>query len=347
MQSGPCGQLGQPCCPSSLLRNSQFCPDGRNLRCTSATGAGRCEACGGTGEPCCQREPNDDPSCDLGNVCADDICRPCGDLGERCCPSSLSGTRNSLFCPTGRGLRCSSASGNGRCEACGGAGEPCCQLNDKSPPSCIAGKVCNAGACEPCGERGERCCSSTLDGNIGYCPSGTTLRCSSDTGDGFCLSCGGFGERCCQKTLTSTPTCDSGTVCNGNGCCGTASCPADTIAGPVSTAGADLCPDDPSKSSPGRCGCGVPETPTCGLPDTADGSEGVNAIGVALDASGSLTEADFLLLREQVRDPKRELFVSVWVWCDSQKLFHLSCSVVGGRASPAGVLSSTLLGSIF
>eukprot|EP00892_Ulva_mutabilis_P011218 jgi/Ulvmu1/8469/UM044_0002.1 len=75
----------------------------------------------------------------------------------------------------------------------------------------------------------------------------------------------------------------------------------------------DTCPGDPNKSSPGRCGCGVPETPTCGspappqqppsvpppqlppvpVPDPADGSAGVNAIGIAVDASNSLSQADF------------------------------------------------------
>eukprot|EP00892_Ulva_mutabilis_P002683 jgi/Ulvmu1/12415/UM009_0065.1 len=82
----------------------------------------------------------------------------------------------------------------------------------------------------------------------------------------------------------------------------------------------DTCPGDPNKSSPGRCGCGVPETPTCGspappqqppsvppsqlppvpVPDPADGSAGVNAIGIAVDASNSLSQADFDDVLQQV-----------------------------------------------
>eukprot|EP00892_Ulva_mutabilis_P010419 jgi/Ulvmu1/774/UM010_0148.1 len=282
----PCGERGELCCDGR--NNVDLCPAGINLFCDGPSGTGRCASCGGIGEPCCQRRFADDPFCDALLACIDGECMPCGERGERCCE----GRRNADACPDGNNLRCASAPGGSRCEACGGAGEPCCQRTLTSRLACDADHTCHEGMCEPCGERGERCCnqSPVLRRNAEFCSGGITLRCSSEAGNGTCISCGGFGEPCCDRFSSGRPTCDRGISCTDAGCCGTEDC----------SVGDDACPEDPEKTRPGRCGCGVPETAGCGLPDPDAGSAGDTAVGICVDASGSLTEAEFNSVREQV-----------------------------------------------
>lgn len=155
-----CGERGQPCCPGN--GNDQRCQASLSklLRCSSDTGPGVCVACGGTGEPCCQRIPSVDPSCAQGNRCTAAVCEACGERGEPCCE----GRSNLEFCAPntlGSPLRCSSDSGQGTCESCGAAGERCCQRTPTDDPSCARGNVCTSSGCRPCGEVGEPCCQRT------------------------------------------------------------------------------------------------------------------------------------------------------------------------------------------
>lgn len=63
----------------------------------------------------------------------------------------------------------------------------------------------------------------------------------------------------------------------------------------------DGCPDDPAKSEAGVCGCNAPEVPRCGQPPPEDVAyAGGSAIGLALDCSGALTEAEFAITIRQV-----------------------------------------------
>lgn len=63
----------------------------------------------------------------------------------------------------------------------------------------------------------------------------------------------------------------------------------------------DGCPDDPAKSEAGVCGCSAPEVPRCGQPPPEDVAyAGGSAIGLALDCSGALSEAEFAITIRQV-----------------------------------------------
>ena len=61
----------------------------------------------------------------------------------------------------------------------------------------------------------------------------------------------------------------------------------------------DACPDDQRKVEPGRCGCGVVETPDCG--DVSRCARSLE-IGISLDTSGSIGPIDFDTALEQVRN---------------------------------------------
>ena len=60
---------------------------------------------------------------------------------------------------------------------------------------------------------------------------------------------------------------------------------------------ADACPADARKVEPGRCGCGVAETPDCG--DVRRCQSGL-VVGITLDSSGSVGTSNFETAREQV-----------------------------------------------
>ncbi len=123
-------------------------------RCASAVAS--CEACGGSGEPCCETPTA--PCRGSSLTCQAGRCMPCGALGQACCPSGCNG-----------GFPCE----GGTC-VCGGNGQPCCP-DDRCQ---LASQVCLSnrmpgrtptdppvdptleGRCWPCGfVQGNPCCA--------------------------------------------------------------------------------------------------------------------------------------------------------------------------------------------
>lgn len=114
---------------------------------------GTCQACGGSGEPCCAGRSCDDP---MATTCDGTTCVACGGAGEPCCAAGPA-CRSMLTCA---GDRCLPPDGTrgGRCrftfnpcddfawcdpvrqicQPCGGAGEGCCLL----APRCMTGLSC-------------------------------------------------------------------------------------------------------------------------------------------------------------------------------------------------------------
>ena len=222
----------------------------------------------------------------------------CGERGQQCCSAS----ENFRACPAGSDLVCNSA---GVCEPCGGAGEPCCQRLARLEPECDLRNVCTPGGCEPCGQRGERCCAG--EDNAEFCQFPDALSCSRSDGDGVCVLCGGFGQPCCQIRSGDAPFCDSGS-CNSSGCCGTNSC-SGTISPTVTPTPPPPRPSPPPprpSPPPPR-----PSPPTVSPPpvastsprvrtDPTGGTEFINPIAIAVDASDSLTSSQFSRLLDQV-----------------------------------------------
>lgn len=130
-QRGQCitcgGTTGVPCPPGAGCSRSADCAEGYN--CVD----GRCQPCGASGDPCCERAP----ACRAaGQGCVNGRCAPCGGQSQPCCDgqSCTQGfeCRNGLCqrprcrqdndCPRDRDYRCQ----NGLCLPCGGREEPCC-----------------------------------------------------------------------------------------------------------------------------------------------------------------------------------------------------------------------------
>lgn len=87
----------------------------------------------------------------------------------------------------------------------------------------------------------------------------------------------------------------------------------------------DGCPGDPAKSAPGICGCGVPDTPRCGAKPPEDLQfAGGSAIGITIDCSAPMTEADFNVTRRQVCRP------DALQHCPPRRSPHTPCSQRSG-----------------
>lgn len=160
------------------------------------------QACGAPTQSCCQLSEFTPPSCDIGAICADEVCMACGDAGQPCCASSLTGF-SSILCPGGEqdaaSLRCNDGTGAGICEQCGREGQICCLDNDYAEPECDAGFNCGGagagglGECGRCGGIGQECCATVI--NIGELrdPCSKGGACSG----GVCVECGGLEQPCC------------------------------------------------------------------------------------------------------------------------------------------------------
>jgi hypothetical protein len=141
-----CGNLNQPCCPTSN-GVQRTCVDASGMLClySNTDQSYTCVSCGGANEPCCNGPAG---PCTGTNVCdqmpATPTCLPCGIDGNPCCANNKCAT--STAC-------CSddpySASG-GRC---GPSGATCTMLNVRGPGICVAGN------CE-CGLPNQPCCGA-------------------------------------------------------------------------------------------------------------------------------------------------------------------------------------------
>ncbi|MBN2493611.1 MAG: hypothetical protein JXR96_03380 [Deltaproteobacteria bacterium] len=268
-----CGEAGRSCRVDTDCPGNEMCIDGR---CSSGCPELPCE----DGELChqgrCYAEDCQTRSCPgVGIICVDEQC-----LGTDCI---------GVTCPQGE--RCAA----GRCypidcetKTCAGYGEVCvddiCLEALCLGVECPEGEQCAGGRCYPdaCADRtceaGEVCVDDTCveAGCAGVaCPPGQ--RCA----DGSC-----WPEDCEQAD------CGPGEVCE-LGRCVLAECVHDRCP--------DGCPDDPDKTEPGICGCGVPDTdvdadgtPDCldACPDDRDKTEpGICGCGVPdtdVDADGTL-----------------------------------------------------------
>jgi hypothetical protein len=199
-----CGVLGTVCCANQTCTES-------GTSCQS----GRCRACGGDTEPCCE-----------GSVCA---------AGGCCVPSSVGGTECVVAgssCSIRGGSAIGGVCGGGACAsdagACGALNDPCCRSNNTyrctaSNVVCTGATGGSAGKCAACGRSGQACCSGDTCTQAG-------AECNSD---GICELCGAANQACCggpggecNTGLGCTPV-DGGSACKPCGeatqpCCGTA-----------------------------------------------------------------------------------------------------------------------------
>ncbi|MCZ6653687.1 MAG: hypothetical protein O7D91_11755 [Planctomycetota bacterium] len=219
----------------------------------------------------CVNTPNDANSCDDGDLCnGEEVC-----VGGTCQEGTPLDCDDGLFCNGPEtcdpelgcqpgSLPCASdcCENTGTCEPCPcTSDEDCSALDDQ----CNVG-VCNvdAGACESQpGNEGEACddgnaCTENDACTNGEC-AGTTVDC--DDGDA-CTT-----DACDGGACTHTPLdCDDGIDCTDDTCVD-GTCRHEPLTDDNDEDGepncSDGCPDDPNKTSPGECGCGVPEG-TCG-----------------------------------------------------------------------------------
>jgi hypothetical protein len=111
-----CGKTGEVCCA-----------EGGGCDAGNACIAGKCERCGGEGEPCCPTCPG--PSCDS----ATDSAAPCRDGG--CCNAERTCVPEGSACGSGT---CDASS----CGGCGAPGEACCGPPVPGAPWCSSAAVC-------------------------------------------------------------------------------------------------------------------------------------------------------------------------------------------------------------
>jgi hypothetical protein len=211
-----CGDPGVQCCGGNSCNDGGCCVSGICMAvggsCVGLGGGtcnnGTCGTCGAAGLPCCVAASGSGVCTAPETRCTAGTCATCGALGGPCCESAAGGAGTCK----GAGAICSS----GVCIACGTPGSPCCPGNECSSGCCYNstclgegttcgtnGGTCQAGRCSGCGGAGQTCCAT-------LCYDG--LMCKS----GACAACGGSGQACCPAGGT-TPPCQSGMACVGNG----------------------------------------------------------------------------------------------------------------------------------
>jgi hypothetical protein len=170
--AGACGALNDPCCRIS----------GGNYRCTASnvvcsddsSSAGKCVACGRSGQACCAGDTCTQAGAECNN---DGICELCGGLNQACC-GGPGGDCNS-------GLGCTPVDGGSACKPCGEAGQPCCGPDGDRYCATVMLVCIESGTgtrattqCDPCGASGQRCCTGRLcNGNMSCTGTGDAARC--------------------------------------------------------------------------------------------------------------------------------------------------------------------------
>jgi hypothetical protein len=116
--------MGERCC---FTGGSAFCT-AAGLACDG----GRCNTCGGPGQPCCPGQ-----ACGAGGCCVDNDC-----VADGASCGGSAGTCSGGACDGG---------------ACGRPGQPCCPggIGCSAPYAICAG----GSVCETCGNEGDVCCS--------------------------------------------------------------------------------------------------------------------------------------------------------------------------------------------
>ena len=171
---GSCGDLNQPCCPSSSCKASLECaaPVGSALpTCVDACGdTSRNEICCEGLNACDGQSATSFPSA----RCIQRICYVCGTLnkpvcdGDRCAP----------------GLNAV----GGFCRDCGALGKGCCDGETcEASARCIPDSSFTYGFCALCGLLGTRCCDSATQCTDGSVCNQATQNCV----------CGSLGAVCC------------------------------------------------------------------------------------------------------------------------------------------------------
>jgi hypothetical protein len=180
--------------------------------------AGRCRACGRSGDPCCAGD-----GCNAGLTCAGGVCTGCGARGETCCPGAAPCAAGSR-CVSGSCVACECTPGERRempCALCGTRVQTCLESCTWGPLGECAGMgECEAGAvervsCERCGTRSRTCSSTCRWGlpsactGMGECEAGTT---SAFVGGRSCGDCSAFecDSRCRWSDTCSACTCSGG-----------------------------------------------------------------------------------------------------------------------------------------
>jgi hypothetical protein len=199
---------------NSPTRCAQGCAN--NACCTGNTVAinGRCAACGGEGQPCCNGTCNSPLSCDARTHSCVMPCSPL--MGGNCvmnnpCQSGTYDcggacrTTNHDNVPCGANFLCK-----------GGNCPTLCVANG----DCAPGFACSRGACVHCGQVGEPCCGNPTGAttiNADYfrklharCPSSGAV-CDEDSGT--CLACGDNNSVFCCPNGDGTQSCSPGFSC--------------------------------------------------------------------------------------------------------------------------------------
>jgi uncharacterized repeat protein (TIGR01451 family) len=281
------GRFGPDCaeCPGGAAD-----PCSGNGVCDSGIGgSGACEcALGFTGAAC--------DACEAGRFgpdcaeCPGGAAQPCS--GQGVCDAGIDGT-GACVCAAGfAGPMCDDCEA-GRfgpdCVPCpGGAATPCndqgvCDDGKAGSGLCTCDDGFDGAACDPCP-------AGTFGPSCAECPGGAANPCSGhgscdegSEGEGACTCVDGWFGGACQNECG----CENGGTCadgaTGDGSC---ECPAG-FGGP--TCG-DGCPDDPAKTAPGVCGCGVADTDgdADGVIDCEDNCPGVaNADQADADDDGA------------------------------------------------------------
>jgi hypothetical protein len=246
LAGGGCGNGSNP---------TETCSDGvENQNETDVDCGGICSGCAEGG------------SCLLDSDCASGECEngECvAGLGPSCDDGLQNGYETDVDCggpdcdPCADGAGCTANSdcASGDCDAgsCRPAGGPACDDGEQNGDETDVD--CGGPDCDPCADGAG--CNVNADCQSGDCDAGScrpeggpTCADGEQNGDESDVDCGG-------------PDCDpcaDGAGCNVNADCQSGDCRAGTCA----PADQDLCPDDPDKTEPGICGCGVPDVDSDG-----------------------------------------------------------------------------------
>ena len=276
------------------------CAEGESCLADSDCASGNCDAgsCAPAGGPTCDDGVQNGDETDVD--CGGPDCDPCAD-GESCADDSDCASGN---CDAGSCAAVAATCDDGELNGdetdvdCGGPDcDPCAD-----GASCNTGTDCQSGYCDAgsCGQPPAHCSNDTLDedetdvdcggADCPACENGQGCADNSDCASGYCDagSCAELVEHCDNDTQdedetdvdcggADCPPCADGQGCSDNSDCVSGNCDAGTC-----SAVEDLCPDDPNKTEPGICGCGVADvdsdgdgTMDCndGCPDDADKTE--------------------------------------------------------------------------